>query len=834
MGRRAAFCALMVACCASLVGADWPTYLATPSRSGTAADTGISASSAPQLTVRWTYKTGGTVAASATVVNSVVYVGSWDGYEYALNATTGALLWRTYLGVTTTSNCSPATTGITSSATVQNGVVYVGGGGNATGGTGAYWYALNASTGAMEWQVYTGDNSAAGGVYNWSSPLIDNGYAYIGVSSDCDSPLVQGKLLQVLLPSSAPSGDPTLTPAHEADLVPAGQVGASVWTSPTFDSATNTVYVTTGNGSGSGQPYAEAIVALDASTLAIKDSWQLPAAAQTTDSDWGTTPTLFSDSGNRQLVEALNKNGFAYAWNRSNLAAGPVWQDQVAAAGDCPECGNGSVSSSAFDGTTLYVSGGNTTINNQSASGFVRAVNPATGAYRWEHAAPLPVLPALAYDNGLVIDGAGSTLEVLDATSGAVRYSTQLNASIDAAPSVAEGEIIESTVNGTVYAFAPATGGSCFTGWSCADVGSPAIAGGQASSGSSWTISGAGNDVWGTSDQFHYVWQTVAGSNATVSAHITAQSNTNAWAKAGVMLRASSDPGSPFYAAFITPSHGIAVQYRAAQGGSAVMNANPAGTLPAYLQVSDSGGSFTASTSSDGNSWTPISGSAASISFGSPMLAGAAVTSHSASAASTMTVDSLSVTGSSTTAGCPAGYSCEDIGNPTPAGTQSRSGSPLTVQGGGGDIFESADHFHYVWQTLAGDGSFSARIASQSNSNAWAKAGVMLRASTDPGAPEYSLLLTPGHGIVVQVRSSATGSASRIALITGASPVYLRVTRSGTTFTAYTSSDGNTWTQIPGSTVTIPMTGAALEGVAVTSHNTSVLSAVTADTLQPS
>src|SRR2546421_6767250 len=57
------------------------------------------------------------------------------------------------------------------------------------------------------------------------------------------------------------------------------------------------------------------------------------------------------------------------------------------------------------------------------------------------------------------------------------------------------------------------------------------------------------------------------------------------------------------------------------------------------------------------------------------------------------------------------------------------------------------------WQTLATDGGISARVISQSNNNAWAKAGVMLRQSSDPSAAFYAAMATPGYGIVVQYRS---------------------------------------------------------------------------------
>ncbi|HET8909808.1 MAG TPA: PQQ-binding-like beta-propeller repeat protein, partial [Ktedonobacterales bacterium] len=171
----------------------WPTFMHDNQRTGASADTTLSTSNAAQLGKVWSFLTGGMIASQPAVVNGVVYVGSWDGYEYALDATTGAMLWKTFLGTTTASpTCFPSQMGISSSATVQNGVVYVGGGD-------AYWYALDATTGAVLWKVYTGDNSATGGHYNWSSPLIYNGYAYIGIASVGDCPLVQGQLLQVSL-----------------------------------------------------------------------------------------------------------------------------------------------------------------------------------------------------------------------------------------------------------------------------------------------------------------------------------------------------------------------------------------------------------------------------------------------------------------------------------------------------------------------------------------------------------------------------------------------------------------------------------------------------------
>ena len=419
--------------------ADWPTYQHDPQRSGSnAGETIISPANAASLTTLWTFDTGSVIAASATVVDGTVYIGSWDGYEYALDAATGALKWKTYLGITIVPNCAPSRAGVTSAAAVQGGVVYVGGGD-------AYWYALDAASGAVLWKVFTGDNSQTGGHYNWSSPLLANGYAYIGIASEGDCPLVQGQLLQVDLATHAV--------VHTFNAVPDGQIGGGIWTSPTLDAVSNTIYVTTGTEDNGAQIYPQSVIALDAASLAVKDAWHLPPAQAVFDSDWGDTPIIFNDAAGHNLVAAANKNGYFYAFDRANLSAGPLWERQVANGGPYPVRGDGTVSSPAFGNGTLFMAGGNTTIGGVPYKGSVRALDPATGNFLWEHGSPGTIIPALAYANGLVIDGAGPTLEVLNAATGAMLYSYRTGAVFYGAPSVANGRIYAGSADGKLYAF---------------------------------------------------------------------------------------------------------------------------------------------------------------------------------------------------------------------------------------------------------------------------------------------------------------------------------------------------------------------------------------------
>ena len=242
-------------------------------------------------------------------------------------------------------NCFPSTAGVDSAAAMVNGVVYVGGGDN-------YWYALNASTGAVLWRVLVGSPTGAyDGHYNWSSPLIVNGYAYVGVASFGDCPLIQGQLIQVNLATG--------TIQNTANLVPNGQIGGGIWTSPAYDPATNTIYTATGTETTPSQQWAQAVLAINATTMEVTDSWKLPETEAIFDSDFGTSTTLFTDANGDQLLGVINKNGYMYAFNRNSLSSGPIWQRQIAIGGDCPTCGDSSVSSAAaFGSDTLFMAGG--------------------------------------------------------------------------------------------------------------------------------------------------------------------------------------------------------------------------------------------------------------------------------------------------------------------------------------------------------------------------------------------------------------------------------------------------------------------------------------------
>jgi hypothetical protein len=273
------------------------------------------------------------------------------------------------------------------------------------------------------------------------------------------------------------------------------------------------------------------------------------------------------------------------------------------------------------------------------------------------------------------------------------------------------------------------------------------------------------------------------------------------------------------------------MRMQSSNGTASITTAIPGFAEPnKWLKLQRTGNTFATWYSTDGINWAHIGST--TVAMSGPVTIGLFSLSHATHWSSSAAFDHVQVvpSGGPPPPDCPTAWTCEDIGGPSQTGSASMTGGGTwTIQGGGSDIHGTADQLQFDRRTLAADGSISAHVTSQSNTNPWAKAGVMLRASSDPGAANYALLVSPGNGVFVQYRSTQGGNTNRISAISGAVPQYLRVTRSGSTFTAYTSTDGSTWTPLAGSAVTLSVSGSMLAGLAVTSHNTSSLCTVTMD-----
>src|SRR2546421_10764179 len=70
-----------------------------------------------------------------------------------------------------------------------------------------------------------------------------------------------------------------------------------------------------------------------------------------------------------------------------------------------------------------------------------------------------------------------------------------------------------------------------------------------------------------------------------------------------------------------------------------------------------------------------------------------------------------------------SGWTSADVGAVGQAGSTSAAGGSFQITASGGDIWDMADGFRLVYQTLSGDGEITARVASLTHADAWTKAG---------------------------------------------------------------------------------------------------------------
>jgi len=177
----------------------------------------------------------------------------------------------------------------------------------------------------------------------------------------------------------------------------------------------------------------------------------------------------------------------------------------------------------------------------------------------------------------------------------------------------------------------------------------------------------------------------------------------------------------------------------------------------------------------------------------------------------------------STDVPCVVGWNCADIGTPNPTVTGSQSyndqSSTYTINGVGADINGTSDGFHYVWQTMQGDGSVTATVSWQNYTSMSAKAGLMLRASTDPAAFNLFVAVTPYKSVGVQYRSAITGTNVAAPYTPYTGILTLRISRSNGSLMVYESTDGGQWTLLAGPFTFL--TGPLLAGMAVTSADSS-------------
>jgi polyvinyl alcohol dehydrogenase (cytochrome) len=417
---------------AAVTASDWSAYLDGPMHSSyNATQTAITPASVPALVEKWHHAPGHNYLSSPTVADGAVFIGSDAGWFYKLSETTGAVLDKVFLGYQPTKTCGGR--GMVDTATValdpanHQPTVYV-------GGPDGYLYAFSAANLSLVWKsVIAIPSKKISNFFEWSSPTVTGGKIYIGVSSNCDNPLVYAGLI----------GYDQVTGKKFAEFhtIPKGDIGASIWSSIAV-APDGDVYASTGNGPETEQllGYSDSILKFTPD-LKLLGSFQIPAAQVTYDGDFGGSPVFFGN-----LVGACDKNGIFYALNSATMKV--VWEQRIGAPSNgvtYSQCSAAPI----YNGTDLYFAGPAVTINGTTYQGSVQERMPSDGKLVWETGLPNGVIGSPTLDGGGVI-----ALGTYDTTS--TPNETYL---VDAAT----GKILRTLVKGTDFAQSVFANGWLFT-----------------------------------------------------------------------------------------------------------------------------------------------------------------------------------------------------------------------------------------------------------------------------------------------------------------------------------------------------------------------------------
>jgi hypothetical protein len=348
--------------------------------------------------------------------------------------------------------------------------------------------------------------------------------------------------------------------------------------------------------------------------------------------------------------------------------------------------------------------------------------------------------------------------------------------------------------------------------WLSADLGAVGQPGSAVFSNDSFAIRGSGADIWGTADAFRFLYQPLP-SDGEIIARIDTLTNTNPYAKAGLMLRQSEDASSAHVVLDVKPDTGVEFMTRSTSGGSTSFVAGATQPFPVWLKLTRTATTITGSISTDGRAWTTVGSTDLPT---TPLLAGMVVTSHDTS----VTAESLVAQVSMRASTLPSPWSVTDVGDVGTAGSASFASSSFTIQGAGADIWSTADAFTFMFQAVSGDAQVTTQIKSLDNSDPYAKAGVMIRTSLDPSSPHVILDVKPGGQIELMTRGASGGETAFIATTMVSFPVSLRLARTGAVITGFIL-NGSDW--IPVGSVNASLGSAVLAGLAVTSHRAGTL-----------
>ncbi len=391
----------------SLSGPAWNGWGVTQAntRFQPARDAGISANAVSRLKLKWAFGFPGATSASSqpVVLGGRVYISSWEGDVFSLDAKTGCIHWRL-----------ETEAGIRSAITLGRG---------ASNGLVAYFsdlaanaYAVDASSGKLLWKTKLDPYPLA----RVSGALkLSGGLLYVPVSSREESMAADPRYSCCRFRGSVVALDAVTgkqvwktfmisdeahpTQVSSAGVQSWGPSGAAVWSSPTIDEKRNALYVGTGNSySAPVAPMSDSIVAMDLKSGKIlwfrqitpNDTWNgsCPETAgdhancanqEAPDYDFASPPILVEQLGSRPMLIVGQKSGVLFALDPDSKGD-LLWEQRVGVGGTS----GGIMWGSAMDGERVYAALSDSKrvgrVIDPNSGGGLAAVDIKTGKLLWK------------------------------------------------------------------------------------------------------------------------------------------------------------------------------------------------------------------------------------------------------------------------------------------------------------------------------------------------------------------------------------------------------------------------------------------------------------------
>lgn len=298
-------------------------------------------------------------------------------------------------------------------------------------------------------------------------------------------------------------------------------------------------------------------------------------------------------------------------------------------------------------------------------------------------------------------------------------------------------------------------------GWTASDIGAVPGPGTTDYSGTTFKVISSGADIWGTADQFRYTYQPLSGDGSIV-ARVATTENTGGWAKLGVMVRESLNANSKHAMISVTPSNGVALQYRSSTGGSSSHIAGPAVAAPQWVKMTRVGNVLTGFSSADGVTWTQVG--SLTISMATNVYIGLSADANTSTLLNTSTFDNVTV-----------------VSNAAPTVATPAAASPSTVTGTTTDLSvlgadaQGEATLTYTWSTTSKPAGAANPTFSVNGTN-----GAKATTATFSQAGSYSFLVTITDNTALSVTSSVNVTVNQTATSINLTPTSATLAGAGT------------------------------------------------------